>query len=96
LGSLGEREVDILLNNTVLSNFGLVNRMELLRQAVEGRAGTTEEVLKEFHRGVELGYLPAISLSIRGFVPFNLNGLIRASFLSSREGRVSRRCEKIL
>jgi len=55
-------KVDILLNNTVLSNFGLINRMELLRRAVEGRAGTTEEVVREFQRGVELGYLPSVSL----------------------------------
>ena len=45
MGGVGK--VDILLNNTVLSNFGLINRMELLRRAVEGRAGTTEEVVRE-------------------------------------------------
>jgi len=57
-----ETRIDILLNNTVLSNFGLVNQMKLLQQAVRNRAATTKAVLREFHQGIELGYLPSISM----------------------------------
>lgn len=52
----------ILLNNTVLSNFAKMGRMDLLETAVRGRAATTEAVLQEFNEGVTLGHLPVVSL----------------------------------
>jgi len=55
------REVEILLNNTVLSNFAIVGRINLLQQAVAGKAGTTQQVLAEYQRGVEFGLLPPVN-----------------------------------
>jgi predicted nucleic acid-binding protein len=50
--------VIILLDNTVLSNFALVGRADLLQQALDQTAATTVQVLQEFQRGVDLGLLP--------------------------------------
>lgn len=52
----------LLLDNTVLSNFALAERMELLPQALAGNASTTPQVMKEFETGVALGRLPGIDL----------------------------------
>lgn len=49
----------ILLDNTVLSNFALVGRADLLQQALGQTAATTVQVLQEFQRGVDLELLPA-------------------------------------
>lgn len=54
--------VEILLNNTVLSNFAVIGRMDLLQNFVSGLAGTTPQVLAEYRQGVELGLLPPVSL----------------------------------
>jgi predicted nucleic acid-binding protein len=51
----------IVLDNTVLSNFALVQHPEYIRQAFCEPAGTTEQVLDELARGVELGRLPECS-----------------------------------
>ncbi len=58
----GHEQIDILLNCTVLSNFALVGRLDLLQEAVGGRAATTEAVFQEFNEGVALGYFPQVSL----------------------------------
>jgi predicted nucleic acid-binding protein len=50
--------VIVLLDNTVLSNFALVGRADLLQQALGQTAATTIQVLQEFQRGVDLGLLP--------------------------------------
>jgi hypothetical protein len=49
----------VLLDNTVLSNFALVERPDLLRVAVGTVAATTTDVMSEFGAGVEQGRLPA-------------------------------------
>ena len=49
----------VLLDNTVLSNFALVKRAELLKQALETTAATPIRVMTEFQTGVERGHLPA-------------------------------------
>jgi predicted nucleic acid-binding protein len=59
---MGMEEITVLVNATVLSNFGAVGAMELLREAVEGKGGTTQEVWEEYQRGVELGRLPPTCL----------------------------------
>ncbi|AIG98413.1 putative nucleic acid-binding protein [Archaeoglobus fulgidus DSM 8774] len=51
----------VLVDNTVLSNFAKVNRLDLLKRAFE-RVYVTEQVLKEFRMGVKRGVLPNISL----------------------------------
>jgi len=48
----------LLLDNTVLSNFALVNRIELLATALGADIATTPQVLAEFRTGVALGRLP--------------------------------------
>ncbi len=48
----------ILIDNTVLSNFALVNHPEFIQHAFIEDVGTTEMVLGELEVGVELGRLP--------------------------------------
>lgn len=51
----------VLVNNTVLSNFAKVNRLDLLKRAFE-KLYVTEQVLEEFKLGVKRGVLPNVSL----------------------------------
>ncbi len=51
----------VLVDNTVLSNFAKVNRLDLLRKAFE-KIYVTEQVLEEFKLGVKRGVLPNVSL----------------------------------
>lgn len=51
-----------LLDNTVLSNFALVNRIELLTNAFGNQSATTSQVLDEFENGVARGRLPETRL----------------------------------
>lgn len=51
----------VLVDNTVLSNFAKVNRLDLLKKAFE-KLYVTEQVLEEFKKGVKRGILPSISL----------------------------------
>ena len=48
----------ILIDNTVLSNFALINRPEFIKCAFVEDIGTTKQVLNELDRGVELGRIP--------------------------------------
>lgn len=49
----------ILIDNTVLSNFALVQRPELIRLALIEPVGATEDVVAELTKGIALGRLPA-------------------------------------
>lgn len=51
----------ILIDNTVLSNFALIHHPDALQQAFRDETGTTEQVLHELERGVQLGRLPEYS-----------------------------------
>ncbi len=55
-------EVRYIINCTVLSNFAIVDRMDLLRVVSEGMAATTEQVRGEFEAGVSQGYFHETSL----------------------------------
>jgi predicted nucleic acid-binding protein len=48
----------LLLDNTVLSNFALVGRSDLLQQALGTAAATTAQAMAEFETGVKLGRIP--------------------------------------
>jgi len=48
-----------VVDNTVLSNFALVDALDLLREALPPGAATTRFVLDEFRDGQDLGRLPA-------------------------------------
>lgn len=54
----------LLLDNTVLSNFASVARLDVLIQALEGRRrlATTPQVIGEFNEGVVRGRLPKSDL----------------------------------
>lgn len=52
----------LLLDNTVISNFALVARIDLLIKAIEGQIATTAQVLSEFNAGVTRGKLPQSEL----------------------------------
>ncbi len=51
----------VLADNTVLSNFVKVNRLDLIKKAFDC-VYVTEQVLEEFNRGVERGVLPNVSI----------------------------------
>jgi hypothetical protein len=48
-----------LLDNTVLSNFSVVERVDLVRRALGEDAATTQAVWDELQTGVRMGRLPA-------------------------------------
>lgn len=48
-----------LLDNTVLSNFSIVERADLVCLALGDEAATTQTVWDELHSGVRIGRLPA-------------------------------------
>jgi predicted nucleic acid-binding protein len=52
----------LLLDNTVLSNFALIARIDLLTKAMEGQISTTHQVIVEFNDGIARGRLPKTSL----------------------------------
>lgn len=52
----------LLLDNTVLSNFALVGRTDLLPIALFVNISTTPQVMDEFRAGVERGKLPPTNL----------------------------------
>jgi predicted nucleic acid-binding protein len=52
----------LILDNTVLSNFALVARFDLLIKAMEDQIATTPQVIGEFNNGVARGRLPQTSL----------------------------------
>lgn len=52
----------LLLDNTVLSNFALVNRIELLTKALGNQVATTPQVIDEFKDGIARGRLPETRL----------------------------------
>lgn len=48
----------LIANTTVLSNFALVQRPDLLQIASSGELATTTQVMEEIQQGVERGILP--------------------------------------
>jgi predicted nucleic acid-binding protein len=49
----------VLLDNTVLSNFSIVRRPDLVRGAFVEQVGTTEQAFHEMQDGVAVGKIPA-------------------------------------
>ena len=52
----------LLLDNTVLSNFALVDRIDLLTDALGSQVATTLQVIDEFNDGIARGRLPETKL----------------------------------
>lgn len=50
-----------LLDNTVLTNFSLVERLDLVLELWEGRCMTTSAVLAEYQTGVDTGRLKPVT-----------------------------------
>lgn len=48
----------LLLDNTVLSNFALVDRLKLLPKALENQIAAPRQVIAEYDEGVKRGILP--------------------------------------
>ena len=48
----------LLVDNTVLSNFALIGRIELISLALGSNLSTTTQVVAEFQNGVARGGLP--------------------------------------
>lgn len=55
--------VDAVVDNTVLTNFALINREDVLMKVFNGVLYTSNEVLQEFQLGKERGILPDIDWS---------------------------------
>lgn len=66
----------VLVDNTVLSNFALIERMDLLRLALSAHAATTPQVMREFRAG-------AIALAA-----FRLSFIVPVPGLLSEPGRL--------
>ncbi len=49
----------VLLDNTVLSNFSIVRRPDLVRAAFVEQVGTTDQAFQEMQDGVAIGKIPA-------------------------------------
>ncbi|MCL4490060.1 MAG: DUF3368 domain-containing protein [Chloroflexi bacterium] len=60
-----------ILDNTLLSNFAIVQRPELIRLALADAAATTEEAFAECQTGVRIGRLPACDYSWLSVFPLN-------------------------
>ena len=52
----------IVVDNTVLSNFALIDSLDLLQKASKTELCTTQYVTDEFNQGVEIGRLPQSDL----------------------------------
>ncbi|RME59079.1 MAG: DUF3368 domain-containing protein [Caldilineae bacterium] len=52
-----------LLDNTVLSNFAVVERSDLVQAALHEKCATLRQVLDEHQTGVQLGRLPSVDWS---------------------------------
>lgn len=52
----------IVVDNTVLSNFAQVGRMDLLEAILGSRAAVTPQVMAEFQAGIDVGKIPACNL----------------------------------
>ena len=48
----------LLLDNTVLTNFALINQLELISEALGNQIATTPQVINEYREGVAKGLLP--------------------------------------
>lgn len=62
----------LLLDNTVLSNFALTNRINLLPAALKRQIATTPQVIEEFNEGTAKGILPKVSWDWLEIVPLQL------------------------
>lgn len=52
----------VVVDNTVLSNFALIDSLDMLQQVSNVELYTTQYVMDEFSRGVEIGRLPQSDL----------------------------------
>lgn len=68
----------ILLDNTVLSNFAIVERPDLVRLALGDTAATVKQAFAEFQTGLNLGRLPRGDWAWLSVL--ELNGAERATF----------------
>ena len=59
----------LVLDNTVLSNFALVNRNDLLQHFVAEGLATSEAAWQELQLGVELGLVPDMDWSWLAVLP---------------------------
>jgi len=56
---------DFIFDNTVLSNFAAIGKVDLLAKHFENNAFTTIEVMDKLKRGIEKGYHPPAGLRSR-------------------------------
>jgi predicted nucleic acid-binding protein len=82
----------ILLDNTVLTNFALVDRTELVRRLWPMAACTTAAVVAEYAVGVREGLLPAAAWTSLPVVELTDEEETFATCLSSRLGAGERTC----
>ena len=59
---MSEKSVPVFIDNTVLTNFAKVARIDLLKNMLGKSAKTTLAVKREYQRGAELGQVPPNNL----------------------------------
>ena len=74
----------ILLDNTVLSNFALVGRPDLIQNATGTDAATTEAVWEEYQAGVRIGRLPVHDWSWLPNLPLDAADMPLYNFFTQR------------
>jgi predicted nucleic acid-binding protein len=92
---MGGGEVDgvtVIVDNTVLSNFASVGRLDLLAEGLGGLGATTEAVLREFRSGIEKGHLAQASLGWLPVLPLTAEEATTCRVISLRLGAGEASC----
>ncbi len=82
----------VLLDNTILTNFALVELRPILRELWGKRVATTEEVLEEYAAGVETGKLPRVDWAHLKIIILSSKEQVLAISRFPKLGRGERSC----
>jgi predicted nucleic acid-binding protein len=82
----------VVLDNTVLTNFGIIHRADLVTNLWPGMACITPEVLSEYRDGVQVAELPADIWDCLPVVKLTSSEMALALSLAHRLGAGERSC----
>ncbi len=82
----------VVLDNTVLSNYGLLNRADLVTDLWPGRARITPDVLNEYQAGVRVANLPEDIWNCLPVLTLTISEMALALSLAHRLGAGERSC----
>lgn len=75
----------VLLDNTVLSNFSIIRRPDLVRAAFVEQVGTTEQAFQEMVGGIAIGKIPDC----------DWDWLVRIAIAAAEQGQFEAFCEHL-